>query len=628
MATNKYVRYPSANGSGVTSVNTLTGDVTLAAGTNITLTPVGNTITIDASPGGGGVSNVTATSPVHSSGGSNPNITIDNAGAAAAGVVTTGTQTFAGVKTFSSNPVMSGLTASQAVVTDASKNLASLAYSATSGTSNLVSRDSGGNSIANNFNSGRTNVTGAAGTTTLTAASTRQQVLQGTLGQIYVLPDATTLTKGWVFEFDNAGSAGTLTIQTSGGGALTTVGAGGFVYLQLDTNSVAAGTWGRHSLIPANSSWNSALLSAGGALTTAGKASFAAPTTAASTVNLAPSIGVDPSSPSSGDFWWNGTNLYFFTGSSNKDLLATNTGTVTSVGLSVPATSIFGVSGSPVTSSGTLGLTTTGTSGGVPYFSSSSQVASSAALTVNALILGGGAGSAPSALGSLGTTTTVLHGNASGAPTFGAVSLTTDVSGTLPIASGGTGQTAKTAAFDALSPMTTSGDIIYGGAAGTGTRLPKGSDGQFLFLASGVPSWTSTIPGTSAWISYTPTFTNFGTVTGIEFQYRLDGPDILIRGKFTQGTPASAEARIGLPGGFTSQTNGSSGIPSIQICGDVVFNGNIAASWYALIEPNVSYLTWSSQSATSNGLGKLNASASGFSSGQIIALGNVRVPIQ
>jgi hypothetical protein len=39
---------------------------------------------------------------------------------------------------------------------------------------------------------------------------------------------------------------------------------------------------------------------------------------------------------------------------------------------------------------------------------------------------------------SAGTTTTVLHGNASGAPTFGAVSLTADVSGVLPVANGGT----------------------------------------------------------------------------------------------------------------------------------------------------------------------------------------------
>lgn len=38
----------SGSGSGVTSINGLTGATTLAAGTNITLTPVGNTITIDS----------------------------------------------------------------------------------------------------------------------------------------------------------------------------------------------------------------------------------------------------------------------------------------------------------------------------------------------------------------------------------------------------------------------------------------------------------------------------------------------------------------------------------------------------------------------------------------------------
>lgn len=118
---------------------------------------------------------------------------------------------------------------------------------------------------------------------------------------------------------------------------------------------------------------------------------------------------------------------------------AAPTGTVTSVALSVPATSILSVTGSPITTSGTLALATTGTSGGIPYFSSTSQLASSALLTANALVLGGGAGSSPTSLGSLGTTTTVLHGNAAGAPTFGAVSLTADVSGTLPVANGGTG---------------------------------------------------------------------------------------------------------------------------------------------------------------------------------------------
>jgi len=75
-----------------------------------------------------------------------------------------------------------------------------------------------------------------------------------------------------------------------------------------------------------------------------------------------------------------------------------------------------------------------GTSGGVPYFASTTTMGSSAALTSNAIMLGGGAGAAPTVLGSLGTTTTVLHGNASGAPTFGAVALATDVSGTLAAA--------------------------------------------------------------------------------------------------------------------------------------------------------------------------------------------------
>lgn len=59
------------------------------------------------------------------------------------------------------------------------------------------------------------------------------------------------------------------------------------------------------------------------------------------------------------------------------------------------------------------------------------------------------------------------------------------------IAGGGTGQTTKSAAFDALSPMLASGDIIYGGTSGTGTRLAKGSNGQVLTLVSGAPAWSA-----------------------------------------------------------------------------------------------------------------------------------------
>ena len=107
-------------------------------------------------------------------------------------------------------------------------------------------------------------------------------------------------------------------------------------------------------------------------------------------------------------------------------------GTVTSVSWTGGIVSVA----TPTT---TPAFTVAGTSGGIPYFSSGTAWASSGALTASRIVLGGGAGAAPTVLGSLGTTTTVLHGNAAGAPTFGAVSLTADVSGTLPIANGGTG---------------------------------------------------------------------------------------------------------------------------------------------------------------------------------------------
>jgi hypothetical protein len=77
--------------------------------------------------------------------------------------------------------------------------------------------------------------------------------------------------------------------------------------------------------------------------------------------------------------------------------------------------------------------------------------------------------------------------NATGLP------LATGVTGTLSISHGGTGQTAAGAAFNALSPMTTGGDLIYGGASGAGTRLANGTVGQVLTSGGTTvaPTWST-----------------------------------------------------------------------------------------------------------------------------------------
>ena len=52
----------------------------------------------------------------------------------------------------------------------------------------------------------------------------------------------------------------------------------------------------------------------------------------------------------------------------------------------------------------------------------------------------------------------------------------------------------KSTSFNNIDPMTTLGDIIYASATATGgtaTRLPIGSTGNVLTLASGIPSWGS-----------------------------------------------------------------------------------------------------------------------------------------
>lgn len=57
---------------------------------------------------------------------------------------------------------------------------------------------------------------------------------------------------------------------------------------------------------------------------------------------------------------------------------------------------------------------------------------------------------------------------------------------------GGTGATVAATGFNNLSPMTTAGDLIYGGTSGAGTRLPIGTTGQVLTAYGATyPAWAT-----------------------------------------------------------------------------------------------------------------------------------------
>ena len=115
----------------------------------------------------------------------------------------------------------------------------------------------------------------------------------------------------------------------------------------------------------------------------------------------------------------------------------------------------------------------------------------------NTLILKSGTG-ADTLLGTLATT----NASISFPDDSGTVSLeghthsaSDIVSGSLAIANGGTGQTSANAGFNALSPMTTLGDVVYGAASGAATRLAGNTTTTKKFLSQTGDSVNSAAPG-------------------------------------------------------------------------------------------------------------------------------------
>jgi hypothetical protein len=138
-----------------------------------------------------------------------------------------------------------------------------------SGANSVMIRDANQNVSINRLNQQTTTVTAAGGTTTLTAASTFSWVLNGTGGQTFKLPDATTLTDTTTFEFNN-NATGVLTIVDNATGAVGTIASGGAAAIALLSNATVAGTWDVHAYIPENVQWGTNTLALGSTVITGG----------------------------------------------------------------------------------------------------------------------------------------------------------------------------------------------------------------------------------------------------------------------------------------------------------------------------------------------------------------------
>jgi hypothetical protein len=319
-----------------------------------------------------------------------------------------------------------------------------------SGANSVMLRDANQNVAVNRLNQSNTNTSAAGGVTALTTASSYIHTLSGTGNQTYTMPDATTLSTGVAFLFNNM-ATGTLTLQDYATGSIGTIPSGGAGAVFLTVNSTVGGTWDLHSYLPEGVTFGTNAFNLGSAVITGG-------TWNGGTIGTA----------------YGGTGLTSFS-AANYALYSTSSSALTAGTLPVAA------GGTNVTS-----------------------------FTANGIVYGNGT----SALGvtSAGTTGQVLVGNTGSAPTWGTISSSL-VSSFQTSLSGLTPSTATTGAVTlagTLGPTSGGtgissyavGDLLFANTTTSLDRLTVGANGYILASNGTAPGW---IPNTSTGVSFVVT---------------------------------------------------------------------------------------------------------------------------
>jgi hypothetical protein len=319
-----------------------------------------------------------------------------------------------------------------------------------SGANSVMLRDANQNVAVNRLNQSNTNTTAAGGVTALTTASSYIHTLSGTGNQTYTMPDATTLSTGVAFLFNNM-ATGTLTLQDYATGAIGTIPSGGAGAVFLTVNATVGGTWDLHAYLPEGVTFGTNAFNLGTSVITGG-------TWNGGTIGTA----------------YGGTGLTSFS-AANYALYSTSSSALTAGTLPVAA------GGTNVTSF---------TANGIVYGNGTSALGVTAAGTTGQVLVGN-TGSAPT-WGTISSSLvssfqTSLSGLTPSTATTGAVTL----AGTLGPTSGGTGISSYAV-----------GDLLFANTTTSLDRLTVGANGYVLASNGTAPAW---IPNTASGVSFVVT---------------------------------------------------------------------------------------------------------------------------